>query len=393
MRAVFTIAAKDLKQRIRDRSAIIMGIIAPFALASVFSLLLPSSQGFHTDYAVVDLDGGPVSELLTSRVLPGVVEAGFADVTPIADRATAAELVEDGEMGAAFVIPEGFSEAITSGRDATITIIGNVDAALSTQIAEAIATGYAEEINAVSLSVAAALGGFTTVLPATIADISSRAAVFEPSIVVEENEADSKQMSDKTFYSASMAIMFLFFTAQFGILSLLSERRQGTLTRLVAAPVGPWTVVLAKALTGFVLGAVAMLVLILASTFLLGAEWGNPLGVALLTLGGVVSATGVSAMAATMAKTEEQASGWNAILAMSLAILGGTFFSLDRAPEFVSQLSLITPHAWFLRGLDELAAASGTVADALPAVGVMVAIGVVTGGLGLVRARGLVIGR
>jgi ABC-2 type transport system permease protein len=190
-----------------------------------------------------------------------------------------------------------------------------------------------------------------------------------------------------------MAIMFLFFTAQFGILSLLSERRLGTLPRLVAAPIGPWTIVIGKALTGFVLGAVAMLVLILASTLLLGADWGNPIGVGLLVLGGVVSATGVSAMAATMARTEEQASGWNAVLAMSLAILGGTFFSLDRAPEFVSRLSLVTPHAWFLRGLDELAAASGTVVDALPAVGVMVAIGAVTGAIGLFRARGLVAGK
>ncbi len=393
MRAAFIIAGKDLRQRIRDRSAIIMGIIAPFALAAIFSLLLPTSQSFHTEYGVVDLDRGPVSALLTSQVLPGVVEAGFADLTEIDDRASAAAMVEGGEMGAAFVIPEGFSDAIASGRDATLTIIGNVDAALATQIAEAIATGYAEEVNAVSLSVAAALGGFTTVQPGAIADLSSRAAVFEPSILVEEAEADSKQMSDKTFYSASMAIMFLFFTAQFGILSLLSERRQGTLPRLVAAPVGPWTIVIGKALAGFVLGAVAMTVLIVASTLLLGADWGNPLGVALLALGGVVSATGVSAMAATMAKTEEQASGWNAILAMSLAVLGGTFFSLDRAPEFVSSLSLITPHAWFLRGLDELGSASGTVADALPAVGVLLVIGAATGAVGLMRARRLVVGR
>ena len=393
MRAVFTIAAKDLRQRIRDRSAIIMGVIAPFALAAVFSLLLPSDQSFHTDYGVVDLDNGVVSSILTSQVLPGVAEAGFADITEIESRAVAAEQVENGDLGAAFVIPEGFSEAISSGSDATITIIGNVDSALSTQIAEAIASGYAEEINAVSLSVAAALGGFTNVQPGAIADLSSRAATFEPSILVEESAADSKQMSDKTFYSASMAIMFLFFTAQFGILSLLSERRLGTLPRLVAAPIGPWTIVIGKALTGFVLGAVAMLVLILASTLLLGAEWGNPIGVGLLALGGVISATGVSAMAATMAKTEEQASGWNAVLAMSLAILGGTFFSLDRAPEFVSKLSLVTPHAWFLRGLDELGAASGTVVDALPAVGVMVAIGVVTGAIGLLRARGLVVGK
>ena len=98
-------------------------------------------------------------------------------------------------------------------------------------------------------------------------------------------------------------------------------------------------------------------------------------------------------MAATLARTEEQASGWNAILAMSLAILGGTFFSLARAPEFVSNLSLITPHAWFLRGLDELASPTGAVSDVLLAVAVMVGIGIVTGGIGLMRARRLVVGR
>ncbi|MDF1596549.1 MAG: ABC transporter permease [Acidimicrobiia bacterium] len=393
MRAALIIAAKDLRQRLRDRSAIIMAVIAPFALAAVFALLIPSDQGFHTDYAVVDLDQGPVSALLTGQVLPGVADAGFADLTAVPDREAAAGMVESGEMGAAFIIPAGFSEAIQRGNDATLTIIGNIDSALATQIAEAIATRYAEEVNAVSLSVAAALGGFTTVQSDALAGLSARAAVFEPSILVDEVEADSKQMSDKTFYSASMAIMFLFFTAQFGILSLLSERRQGTLPRLVAAPVGPWAIVIGKALTGFVLGAIAMTVLAVASTRLLGADWGDPLGVALLVLAAVVSATGVSAMAATMAKTEEQASGWNAILAMSLAILGGTFFSLDRAPEFVSRLSFITPHAWFLRGLDELASASGTVVDVLPAVGVMLAIGIVTGWIGLLRARQLVVGR
>ncbi len=393
MRAILSIASKDLRQRLRDRSAIVMGIIAPFALAAIFSVLLPAGQAFHTSYAVADLDGGPVSQLLTNQVLPGVVDAGFADLVPVTDRQEAAELVEQGEVGAAFVVPEGFSQDITSGRDATLTIIGNVDAGLATQIASAIATTYAEEINAVSLSVAAALGGFTSVQPGVIDDLSSRAAVFEPSITIEQLEADAKQMSDKTFYAASMAIMFLFFTAQFGILSLLAERRGGTLTRLVAAPIGPWAIVIGKAFTGFVLGLVAMVVLIVASSLMLGAEWGSPIGVGLLTIAAVISASGVSAMAATMAKTEEQASGWNAIIAMSLAILGGTFFSLDRAPDLVATLSLITPHAWFLRGLDELAAASGTVLDALPAVGVMTAIGFVTGGIGLIRAKTMVVGR
>jgi ABC-2 type transport system permease protein len=335
MHAALIIAAKDLRQRLRDRSAIVMAVVAPFLLAAIFAMLLPSNQGFHTEYAVVDLDGGPVSAAFVEEVLPGVAEAGFADLRRIDDRPEAARLVEDGEIGAAFVIPEGFSEAIVSGSDASISVVGNVDSALSTQIAEAIATSYAEEVNAVSLSVAAALGGFTNVQPGTLADLSARAAGFEPSIAVEE----------------------------------------------------------LKALTGFAIGVIAMVVLIVASTLLLGADWGNPIGVGLLVFGGVTSATGVSAMAATLARTEEQASGWNAILAMSLAILGGTFFSLARAPEFVSNLSLITPHAWFLRGLDELASPSGAVSDVLLAVAVMVGIGIVTGGIGLMRARRLVVGR
>ena len=41
MTAAITIALKDLRQRMRDRTAIIMGVIAPFALAAMFSLLIP----------------------------------------------------------------------------------------------------------------------------------------------------------------------------------------------------------------------------------------------------------------------------------------------------------------------------------------------------------------
>ena len=40
-----------------------------------------------------------------------------------------------------------------------------------------------------------------------------------------------------TFYGAAMAIMFVFFATQYGALALLGERRDGTLNRLLAAPV------------------------------------------------------------------------------------------------------------------------------------------------------------
>ena len=48
MHAALAIAAKDLRQRVRDRSAIVVAVIAPFALAAVFSVLMPSGRNEFT---------------------------------------------------------------------------------------------------------------------------------------------------------------------------------------------------------------------------------------------------------------------------------------------------------------------------------------------------------
>jgi len=63
---------------------------------------------------------------------------------------------------------------------------------------------------------------------------------------------------------------------------------------------------------------------------------------------------GILFVVAAAAKTQDQAGSFQAIIALVLAFLGGTFFSISQAGGFLAQLSLITPHAWFLRGLGDL---------------------------------------
>ena len=45
MRAALVIALKDLRQRLRDRTAIIVAVIAPFGLAAIFSTLIGGASG------------------------------------------------------------------------------------------------------------------------------------------------------------------------------------------------------------------------------------------------------------------------------------------------------------------------------------------------------------
>ena len=68
MGAAGLIARKDLKLRIRDRSALLIGVVAPLGLAFIFNLVLGGvAQGnFVPVYSITDLDGGAVSEGLVS---------------------------------------------------------------------------------------------------------------------------------------------------------------------------------------------------------------------------------------------------------------------------------------------------------------------------------------
>ena len=90
------------------------------------------------------------------------------------------------------------------------------------------------------------------------------------------------------------------------------------------------------------------------------------------------------ALVATMAKTSEQAGNWQSIIAVVLGMLGGVFFPISQAPGILPKLSLLTPQAWFMRGLSDLAG-GGSWAVVWPSVLAMGAFAAVTGAIAAIR--------
>jgi linearmycin/streptolysin S transport system permease protein len=388
------IARKDLRQRIRDRSAIVLSIIAPFGLAAILGSLLPANDDAietHT-YGVVDEDGGPVARSFVTDVLGGFDQDENVHLKEVPSISQARSLARDDEIAAAFVVPAGFSDAIASSGPAELRIIGSPDQQIATQIADAVATSFAAELNAVRLSVATVLAGRGgRPDPGAAQQLAVRASAVPAPVDLHRDEAASKQLDSRTFTAVGMAVFFLFFTAQFGVISLLAERREGTLARLLAAPISPGSIVTAKALSTFVLGTVSMAVLVIASTLLLGADWGDPVLVGALVVAGVVSAMGLTGLVGSLAKTDAQAAGYSSIIAVVLGILGGTFFPLSQAPGLLATLTRVTPHYWLMRGFGDLAGAGATLGDIVPSIIALVGFGAVLGAIALWRARRLVL--
>lgn len=392
MRAALVIAARVLRQRLRDRSAIIFAVLTPLGLALAFSMLIPNEfSTFRTRFIVIDRDGGAVASVLTNDVLGGLRTAGVVETTAMTDEAAATAALRDGTAGAAIVIPAGLTDAVAAGKPAQIRILGG-EFAVSIELARSAVSQFASRVGAVQLMVAttSVLGGAPDA--ATVA--AARAAVGEPGpITVLATDVARAQANLATFYGAAMAIMFVFFATQYGALALLADRQIGTMNRLLAAPISAASIVFGASLAGFVLGLVSMAVLAVATTALQGANWGAPALLIPLVVAAVISAMGISTLVASIARTAQQANGLNAIVAFSLAAVGGVLIPASQAPEALARIAQVTPHFWFLRAIDTLSNPSATLADIAPSIGILVAIGLVTGTIGLLRARAALVPR
>lgn len=390
MTAATKIAAKDLKLRVRDRSAFIFGVIAPLVLAFVFNLVFGGAfdptTAFGLEYGMVDMDQSELSQSFNG-ILLGAEDEGILTIDYYESRAVAESAIEDGEIDAFYLIEEGFGDSVVSSGTPTIEIIGSVDAPTSTQIAASIADQFATGVEAAQLGIATAAAVTNTpITPDFIASLTQDPSMAAFSYELVDETASTRQLDATTYFSAGMAVFFLFFTVQFGVLGLLEEERDGTLARLLAAPIGRFSVVTGKAILSFVLGVISMTVLIVATRLLMGADWGAPLGVLLLVVAGVLAAVGIMGLVASVAKTPEGAGNLGSIIAVILGMLGGVFFQIGQGDDFLSKLTFITPHAWFMRGLADLSGGASWTA-ALPATGAILAFALVTGGISWLLLR------
>jgi linearmycin/streptolysin S transport system permease protein len=380
MRPALLIAGKDLRQRLRDRSALLMALVVPLVLASIFGLIFHNAIGGRVTFkfGLVDADRGPAARAFTDQALRPLERSGLIAIVREPSLAAGRDATEANRVAATFVLPAGLSDACGHGRPASIRVLGSVDSTIGAQVAQSIAASFAGAAD--TLRIAAAAQGARGL---------GRAGAVPVPIVLADVSTSSRQLDAGTFYAAGMAVFFLFFTVQFGISSILDERRDGTLARMLVAPIRRSTVLIGKLMTSLVLGIASMSVLALATHFLLSAHWGDPVGVALLIVSGVIAATAIMALVATLARTPDQAQSWQSMVALVMGMLGGTFFPVAQAGGLLAGLSLATPQAWFLRGIENLAGGAGAGAVIGPVLA-MLGFALVTGSLALLRAGRLV---
>ncbi len=382
MRDAWTIATKDLRRRLRDRTAILVAVVLPFGLAWIFSLTLGDveTRGLDVTYAIVNQDAGGDLPVAFIDVVKGL---DFVTLSQIDSPARAERLAEAGDLDAAVVFPDGFSDSVRAGTGGTIHVIGSPGSSIGSLVMVSLARSFGSQLDAIGLSVAAVSTGGSA-----DAELIERARAVKAASVVRTVDAADQVASQATFFAIGMAVFFLFFAVEFGVRGLLEEREEGTLSRLLVAPISPTSVIAGKALASLLVGLVSTVLLVVATTWLLQAEWGDPLGVALLIVGGVLAAVGVTALVATYAKTTAQAGAMVSIVAVVGGLLGGTFFPISQA-GILGSVRFLSPQGWLMEGFQKLTY-GGTVSGIVWALVGVFSIAIVTGALAWRRSKQMV---
>ncbi|EHR50970.1 ABC-type multidrug transport system, permease component [Saccharomonospora marina XMU15] len=377
------IAGKDLRQRSRDRSALVLVFIAPLVVAALISLAFGSAERFHADVAVVDNDNGPVSAGFTA-MLRGDELRDVLTVHPVADEATVRMRVDSGELGAAFVLPEGLSRGTRGAAAPDITVLSGVDSSVSALVASSVADAFVAQLNADTLSVNTALAAG---VPADrAAELARQAAALSLPEQVRPEPAGTEQVDAKSYYAPAMGILFMLFTIGFGARGWFAERDGATLDRIAAAPLATGSLLVGKALATFAYGVAGLSTVAVVTSLAFGADWGPPPAAAAVIVAMGLSLVALTALVIAVSRTQRQAEGIAATVTFGLALIGGNFVFLSTAPPLLSTIAMLTPNGWALRAFTDLSSGAPWTSIGVPILAIL-AFCAVTGGAALLLAR------
>ncbi len=381
-RTTWLIAALGLRRSLRDRSILIQALVAPIVIALVVGAAFGSGFSLNVTIGIADADRSEIS----TQIAKGLVGSGGDGIafSAVGDPQSVEAAVESGSYDAVVVMPAGLGEAVLAGEAAQLDVVGAATDPLATSVAQAVAGGVAAELQTARVTAVAANQAGVEDVTASI----QKAVASPPAITVEQGEVDGT-FSVMAYFAPGMAMLFLFFIIGDGARSIVAERKQGTLPRILAAPVSPTSVLLGKTAQVMVVGVLSMTAVWLITWLGFGADWGDPLGVFVVIVAAVTAIAGISLLITGFARTENQADALTTIVALLFAVAGGTFFL--GATGVLNTMRLFTPNGLALSAFVDLSAAQSGLAGVMPQVLLLLAIGIGTATAGLLALRNKVL--
>ena len=287
------IGIRDLKITIRDRASVGILIGMPMILIVILSSALGNMAANlgKTPVAIINLDKGTVGAKVTDGFFTDDQLSELFLAQRMRDPTQARALVSSGELAGALVVPADFSRRLNTGRPSTLTLYIDPGREIAGTVFRSVAESLSTRVSAASVAArtsayyVAQLGvpdpSFVgRVIGQAVASASETGALSAVG-VAETTAVRGADLSMLSYYSGAMSVMFIMFGAMFGAFSLVRERENWTLPRMLMTPT-PRTDILGGKMAGVFMVGITQFAVLYGFTSALGVKWGDPLAIALI---------------------------------------------------------------------------------------------------------------
>lgn len=356
MRKILALAWLNAVQLLRNPAEMVGVVVLPLVLTMLFGSAFAGGQVSELTVLFVDED-----ESMYSAQIGGLIDEEESLKVEQTTRDDAESRIAAGDAAVAVLTPDGFGDDVV-GAGATIEVMRSPTSETGYAV-YAVVQGIATRMS----GTAAAAGAISTAVPGAVGfdeayeEVDARWEPVPPvytegrAVVASDVRGDSVIAEGATQSSIGFTVWFILFMTFGSAGGILEEREQGTLRRLMVAPISRGAILSGKVL-GTVLAATAQaLILVLVGAFVFGVQWGrDPLGVALVLGSYILAATGLAVMISALVRTRDQMSGLSPVVSTGLAMLGGCLWPLEIVPSFMQAVAKFTPTGWAVMGLTDV---------------------------------------
>ena len=322
---------KEMIQVWRDKRTLLLILFLPFVQMLLFAYAVRLTVD-HIATAVADLSRDAQSQALINAL----TLSGYFDVKQyVADEAQVIQAMDQGRVRAGVVIPPGFAAQVERGGAQVLVLLDGSDSYTALSGYSAAAAIVQDRAFRLWADRMRRLGVRLELVPIT----STTHVLYNP------------DMNEMIFVLPGMvALLLQIMTVNLTSTSVVREREIGTIEQLLATPVHPLELMIAKTVPNIVLSALDLLIVTSAGIFLFGVPFrGNPWTFMLLSLGYIISGLGLGLLISTLAQTQRQAQQIGAVLLLLSMLLTGFIYPRQPMPAVVRAVGNLIPLTYFLR--------------------------------------------
>ena len=365
--------------------------LLPIALISLFAITFGGVGGGSSFSPVKLLVVNQDNSDFANDLVADLDSSNMIRVEP-STAAEATEKVRKGDRVAALVIHQGEADSLAEGTQLPVELLydpsaqieyGILQQVLFTSIYQKLGNQQAKQKAVANIKRdygyldSASLSSIVKNVEAQFVDSEAGdqiPAIKETPLIIEDKDNNFGLIQA---VAGTGVMMLLFSVAGMGS-SLLAEKEEGTLRRLLYTPLGSGDILFGKMLSTTIIAVAQLLVMFVFGWLVFGLDiFLNLPALLLIILATALACASFGILLSAISKSRKQVEAMSTIIILVMSAIGGSMMPLPIMPEFMQKLAVISVNYWSIQGFYDIFWRQLEIVDMLPKIGILILIATV----------------